>query len=98
MTDTRTHSLTRRTRTVSSTMGHVSYMTCLMSRVSYMTQVKTYKNGFINNPLTLGVGATVKDVRHIKDTRGFSGIPITGTYKVLHGVYRYFIYCAYAIM
>lgn len=39
--------------------------------------VKTFKNGFINNPLTLGVNATVKDVREIKQTRGFSGIPIT---------------------
>ena len=75
--------------------------------------MKTYKNGFINNPLTLGVNATVYththtqkrinnpppphththtyartqahththtqvgDVRAIKTTRGFSGIPIT---------------------
>jgi len=41
--------------------------------------VKRFKNGFITNPLCLAPSATIADVRDIKATRGFTGIPITET-------------------
>eukprot|EP00560_Eucampia_antarctica_P007882 CAMPEP_0197824942 /NCGR_PEP_ID=MMETSP1437-20131217/2121_1 /TAXON_ID=49252 ORGANISM="Eucampia antarctica, Strain CCMP1452" /NCGR_SAMPLE_ID=MMETSP1437 /ASSEMBLY_ACC=CAM_ASM_001096 /LENGTH=526 /DNA_ID=CAMNT_0043424763 /DNA_START=69 /DNA_END=1649 /DNA_ORIENTATION=+ len=40
-------------------------------------KVKKFKNGFITDPVCLSPEHTVKDVIHIKQTLGYSGIPIT---------------------
>jgi IMP dehydrogenase len=40
-------------------------------------QVKRYKNGFITNPVVLSPQHRVVDIRRIKETYGFSGVPIT---------------------
>jgi len=42
-----------------------------------VTKVKKFKNGFITDPVCLSPNHTMKDVRHIKTTLGYSGIPIT---------------------
>lgn len=63
-------------------IGIVHYNCTIEEQADMVRKVKTYKNGFINNPLTLGVDAKVRDVRMIKQERGFSGIPITDTGKI----------------
>jgi IMP dehydrogenase len=40
-------------------------------------KVKKFKNGFINDPVCLSPQHTLKDVLEIKNTMGYSGIPIT---------------------
>lgn len=42
-------------------------------------RVKKYRQGFIQQPITLPPKATVRDVHQVKETYGFSGIPITDT-------------------
>ena len=63
-------------------IGMIHYNCSIEEQAEMVRKVKTYKNGFINNPMTLGVTATVRDVRHIKETKGFSGIPITENGKI----------------
>mmetsp|Transcript_28162 Transcript_28162/g.57685 ORF Transcript_28162/g.57685 Transcript_28162/m.57685 type:complete len:556 (+) Transcript_28162:180-1847(+) len=63
-------------------MGIVHY-NCPIEEQAYMVRsVKRFKNGFINDPLTMGIDATVKDIRNIKAEKGFSGIPITENGKI----------------
>jgi len=45
-------------------------------------RVKKFKNGFINDPICLSPENTLADVRHIKTTHGYSGIPITADGKM----------------
>jgi len=45
-------------------------------------KVKKFKNGFITDPVCLSPDATVSDVVHIKESLGYSGIPITDTGKM----------------
>lgn len=47
-----------------------------------VTKVKKFKNGFITDPVCLPEDATVGDVFEIKNTLGYSGIPITSTGKM----------------
>ncbi|KAL3807072.1 hypothetical protein ACHAXA_011006 [Cyclostephanos tholiformis] len=42
-------------------------------------KVKRFKNGFISDPICLSPDGTVGDVLMIKETYGYSGIPITDT-------------------
>ena len=44
--------------------------------------MKKYKNGFITDPVCLSPKATVGDVVKIKNTKGYSGIPITSDGKL----------------
>ncbi len=39
-------------------------------------KVKKYESGMVINPLTIGPDATLADAIHLKETRGFSGIPV----------------------
>ena len=39
-------------------------------------KVKTFESGMVINPLTIGPEASLADAIHLKETRGFSGIPV----------------------
>jgi len=39
-------------------------------------RVKKFESGMVINPLTIGPEATLADALHLKETRGFSGIPV----------------------
>jgi len=41
-----------------------------------VTKVKKYESGMVINPLTIGPDAPLADAIHLKETRGFSGIPV----------------------
>jgi len=58
-------------------IGILHYNCSIEEQAEMVRSVKRYKNGFITHPLTMGPGATVGDIREIKATKGFSGIPIT---------------------
>lgn len=42
--------------------------------------VKKFENGFINDPVVLSPENTVADVKEIKATSGFCGVPVTGKF------------------
>jgi IMP dehydrogenase len=50
-------------------------------QVEMVRKVKTFENGFITTPVTLGPTATVGDVLAIHRQRGNYGIPITGKWQ-----------------
>ncbi len=39
-------------------------------------KVKTFESGMVINPITIGPDASLADAIHLKETRGFSGIPV----------------------
>jgi len=41
-----------------------------------VVKVKKFESGMVINPLTIGPDATLADAIHLKETRGFSGIPV----------------------
>lgn len=48
-------------------------------QVEEIVTVKRFKNGFVQNPVTLSPDHTIEDVVRIKETLGYSTIPITDT-------------------
>lgn len=46
-------------------------------------KVKKYENGFITDPLCLKPDDTVAEVLEIKEKHGYSGIPITGEFRIV---------------
>mmetsp|Transcript_59325 Transcript_59325/g.123964 ORF Transcript_59325/g.123964 Transcript_59325/m.123964 type:complete len:551 (-) Transcript_59325:308-1960(-) len=63
-------------------IGIIHYNCTIEEQVAMVRSVKRYKNGFITDPLVMGTDSKVKDIRAIKQSRGFSGIPITDTGKI----------------
>ena len=49
----------------------------MKDQAAEVLRVKKFKNGFINDPVCLSPQDTVADVHRIKETLGYSGIPIT---------------------
>lgn len=58
-------------------IGIVHYNNTIEEQVAEVRKVKRFENGFINDPIVLSPAHTIRDIDHIKETYGFSGIPIT---------------------
>ncbi|GAA5804819.1 inosine-5'-monophosphate dehydrogenase [Helicostylum pulchrum] len=52
-------------------------------QAAMVRNVKKFENGFINDPVVLSPENTVADVKEIKATSGFCGVPITENGKLL---------------
>ena len=64
-------------------IGIIHYNNSIEGQTREVRLVKRFENGFITEPITLSPDNTISDVYKIKETYGFSGIPITedGTLK-----------------
>ena len=58
-------------------IGIIHYNNTIEEQVSEVSKVKRFENGFITDPIVLSVDNTIEDVYKIKESYGFSGIPIT---------------------
>lgn len=58
-------------------MGILHYNNTIQEQVEMVKKVKRFENGFIADPVVLSPNHCIKDVIDIKNSHGFSGIPIT---------------------
>ncbi|MGR3295116.1 MAG: IMP dehydrogenase [Candidatus Bathyanammoxibius sp.] len=58
-------------------IGIIHYNNTVEEQARQVRAVKRFENGFISEPVVLRPDNTIADVRRIKKTFGFSGIPIT---------------------
>ncbi|WCL48341.1 IMP dehydrogenase [Leptospira sp. GIMC2001] len=58
-------------------IGIIHYNNTIDSQVEEVRKVKRYENGFITDPIVLGPNNKIADLDLIKESHGFSGIPIT---------------------
>lgn len=58
-------------------LGVIHYNMPIEAQAAEVRKVKTYKNGFIANPVVLGPQATLADLDAVKEKFGHFGIPIT---------------------
>eukprot|EP00808_Paulinella_micropora_P006108 g54773.t1 len=63
-------------------VGIIHHNMSIEEQAEEVRLVKRFKNGFITDPKVLGPKDTVADVLKIKETYGFSGIPITRNGKI----------------
>lgn len=59
-------------------IGIIHHNNTAEEQAAMVKTVKKFENGFITDPVVLAPTATVSDVKRIKATSGFSGIPVTG--------------------
>jgi IMP dehydrogenase len=58
-------------------IGVIHRNNTIEEQVQEILMVKRFKNGFVQNPVTLSPEHSIDDVVHIKNNRGYSTIPIT---------------------
>lgn len=58
-------------------IGIIHYNNSIEEQVKEVRRVKRFENGFITEPVVLSPNHTIRDVDTLKETYGFSGIPIT---------------------
>ncbi len=63
-------------------IGIIHYNNTIKQQVDEVRKVKRYENGFITDPIVLSPDHTIADIDRIKETYGFSGIPITENGKL----------------
>jgi len=63
-------------------IGIVHYNNTIEEQAKEVRAVKRYKNGFITDPIVLTPQHTVADIDLIRQTFGFSGVPITDSGKM----------------
>lgn len=59
-------------------IGIIHHNNSAEEQAAMVKTVKKFENGFITDPVVLSPTATVSEVKRIKSTSGFSGIPVTG--------------------
>ncbi|MGE3163435.1 MAG: IMP dehydrogenase [Planctomycetota bacterium] len=60
-------------------VGFVHYNNSIEEQAAEVRRIKRFENGFITEPIVLGVRDTIQQVDEIRRRHGFSGIPITDT-------------------
>eukprot|EP00941_MAST-03F_sp_MAST-3F-sp1_P004338 g4338.t1 len=63
-------------------IGIIHYNNTIEEQVKEIRKVKRFENGFILDPYTLSPTNTIADLDEIRETRGFTGIPITENGKL----------------
>lgn len=76
-------------------IGIIHHNNTAEEQAAMVKTVKKFENGFITDPVVLSPQATVSEVKNIKATSGFSGIPVTGKsqyFLLIRCIVKMFLY------